>query len=464
MRQLVLNRLLFLVPTIFIILCVAFMLQQAAPGDEVLSNLRLDGINVNLSQSEYKEAYQRQATLMNRDLPPFYWSVRPHYFPDSLYRIIPKSYRQNLKSLTLQTGDWQRVSRYHETLQKAINTGAQHKDSLGAIYVQLLKLEQSSDIQVIRNIGNRLSNRSVPSSTGTSDTLGQLKAAIDELRVRRRWSTYPVVSWNGARCQFHGWLKGLASGQRSLVDGAPVRMKILAALKWTLTLSLITLIVAGALGLAVAYYQTKNHNSWSDRVSSVIFYLFYAVPLFWLATMAVVFFTTDEYGSWTNLFPSVGLMYYTGEQPFLVQLIENIKQLILPVICLVLHSMAYLTRQVKTSLLQASNAFYTLVARSKGLNKGQVLRRHALPNALLPYITIMTAALPATFTGSLVIEVIFNIPGMGKLMFDSIRNLDWPVTFSILVLVGVVTVLAYLLADLLYVVFYPHMTKELIRK
>ena len=98
-------------------------------------------------------------------------------------------------------------------------------------------------------------------------------------------------------------------------------------------------------------------------------------------------------------------------------------------------------------------------ARSKGLSEKALLKKHALPNALLPFITIVTGALPKTLVGSLIIEVIFNIPGIGRLMLQSITDYDWPVSFSILVMVAVVTILSYLLADILNMALFPKMAK-----
>ena len=135
------------------------------------------------------------------------------------------------------------------------------------------------------------------------------------------------------------------------------------------------------------------------------------------------------------------------------------RQLILPLSCMVIVSLSYLTRQLVTDISIQEGKLYAMLARAKGVPQKRLRRQHLLPNALMPYITIVTGALPRMFVGSAVIEVIFNIPGTGKLLLDSIYHGDWPVIFSIIVIVGVFTVLSYLLADILYARFFPHATQ-----
>ncbi len=203
--------------------------------------------------------------------------------------------------------------------------------------------------------------------------------------------------------------------------------------------------------------RSKNH--WSSRVVNTLLYFFYAMPLFWLATMAIVFLTTEDYGSWTHIFPSIGIRYWELGGSLWSDLGVYGKQLILPLLCMVLGSLSYLTRQLVTDVNGQRGKLYATLARAKGVNPKRLRWQHLLPNALMPYITIVTGALPRVIVGSTVIEVIFNIPGTGKLLLDSIYQGDWPVIFSIILLVGLLTVLSYLLADILYARFFPHIVQ-----
>ena len=126
---------------------------------------------------------------------------------------------------------------------------------------------------------------------------------------------------------------------------------------------------------------------------------------------------------------------------------------------MVLASLSYLTRQLVTDVNGQRGKLYATLARAKGVNPKRLRWQHLLPNALMPYITIVTGALPRVIVGSTVIEVIFNIPGTGKLLLDSIYQGDWPVIFSIILLVGLLTILSYLLVDILYAHFFPHIVQ-----
>ena len=128
----------------------------------------------------------------------------------------------------------------------------------------------------------------------------------------------------------------------------------------------------------------------------------------------------------------------------------NAKQLLLPVICITLPSLAYVSRIMKSKFSEVLSSGFILALRAKGLGENRILIGHVLKNGLIPFITIMTGSIPGLFAGSLVIEIIFNIPGIGKLLFESILSNDWPVISGLIIMLSVVTVLAYLLADILY--------------
>jgi len=124
--------------------------------------------------------------------------------------------------------------------------------------------------------------------------------------------------------------------------------------------------------------------------------------------------------------------------------------LVLPIICLVANDIAYLSRLTRNNIIFQQMKGFVTMAKAKGLDDRKILTRHILPNALIPIITIIAGSIPAGLSGSLIIEVIFNIPGMGRLMFDSIYSSDWNVVFGILIIISIFTIIFLLLADLLY--------------
>ena len=134
------------------------------------------------------------------------------------------------------------------------------------------------------------------------------------------------------------------------------------------------------------------------------------------------------------------------------------RQLVLPVFCLTYGSLAFITQQMRNAMLEVLEQDFIRTARAKGLPERQVIWKHALRNALFPIITLFGAVFPAMMAGSVVIESIFNLPGMGKLAVESIRNQDWPVVYAILLLSASLTMAGLLISDWLYAMADPRVT------
>ena len=124
--------------------------------------------------------------------------------------------------------------------------------------------------------------------------------------------------------------------------------------------------------------------------------------------------------------------------------------MVLPVVCLTITALPIIVRLTKRSVLSESIQPYVRALKAKGLEKKAIYRRHIVPNALLPIVTLVSNSFPVALAGSLIVEIIFNIPGMGRLMYTSIFNYDWDVCFAILLLISIITSLVLLLADIIY--------------
>ncbi|MEI9998285.1 MAG: ABC transporter permease [Verrucomicrobiota bacterium] len=148
------------------------------------------------------------------------------------------------------------------------------------------------------------------------------------------------------------------------------------------------------------------------------------------------------------------------EMSFLPWLGDRIVHMILPVVCLTYGALASISRFSRVSMLEALAQDFVRTARAKGLPERLVIFRHALRNALIPIITIFTLELPALIGGAVIIEEIFSLPGMGQLYFNALNARDTPVLMGTTLLTAVVTLLSYLLADILYVVVDPRISYE----
>jgi peptide/nickel transport system permease protein len=146
--------------------------------------------------------------------------------------------------------------------------------------------------------------------------------------------------------------------------------------------------------------------------------------------------------------------------PFFPWLGDRLWHLVLPVVCLAYGELAYLTKQVRASMLDSLRMDYVRTARAKGLSNAAVIWRHAFRNSVIPVITIMATLLPAMFGGSVIIESIFSIPGMGLLAFEAVTTRDYNVVMAVATIAGMLNLFGLLLGDIAYAIADPRISFE----
>lgn len=435
------KRILLFVPSLLLIGLFTFYLFHAAPNDPVEDLLATEGYeDQTIPIAVYQKQYDRLSAEMKLDLPKFYFSIVPNYYPDTLYRIRSKFERQRAVNLLSHHNNWEAIDKFLVEGNKALLSFG--SGPVGNDVERILLQTEPANIET-----------EVKASIGNSTKLSKLISSASVIGHKNTsLIAVPKFHWYGINNQFHFWISNFFKGQlgRSILDGRPVWSKISKALSWTLYMVLLGLLISLLITIPLGVWSAYSPSSKLEKLLSSFFYFIYAMPLFWLGTVMVVFFTTDQYGSWTNIFPSVGIDPFSGSGSTFSNIIHNSRQLILPIFCLVIHSTAYFSRLVRTSVVSESKQQYRITAQLKGLSKKSTYWKHLFPNALLPLITIIVGVIPASMAGSLVLEVIFNIPGIGRLMYDSIFGNDWYVIFSIVMLVGTVTIISYLVGDILY--------------
>jgi len=270
----------------------------------------------------------------------------------------------------------------------------------------------------------------------------------------------PSLRWHGINNQYHSWISSFITGDfgMSILDAQPVFTKIRSAMNWTVLLILmnlvLSLLISIPLSILSAYYANSRLDRWISGLSLAV----YSVPVFWMATLLIVYFTTDTYSKWLNLFPSPASFYSESETGLFGLLSKYFGRLILPVICISLKDIAYLTRVIRADLIKESTKDYATTLKAKGVSKWNAMWKHILPNSMISTITIIISNIPLALAGGLIIEVIFNIPGMGRLMYSSIIQSDWNVVYAILMLISLVTVVFYLIGDVLYTFLNPRVS------
>ena len=175
------------------------------------------------------------------------------------------------------------------------------------------------------------------------------------------------------------------------------------------------------------------------------------MPAFWLALLSQIVF-----GVWTGVFPISGYMSLNAfGEGGLQKMLDIAWHLALPLFVTCFGSWAVISRYMRNSMLEVLHQDYIRTARAKGLGEREVLLRHALPNALLPLVTIVGLSLPGLISGSVIIETIFAWPGMGRLAWEAATGYDYPVVLGLAFAGSVLTVLGNLAADLAYAALDP---------
>lgn len=256
------------------------------------------------------------------------------------------------------------------------------------------------------------------------------------------------------------WVKQIATLDfgKSYKDHRPVINKIAERIPITLTLNIISIILIYLIAIPIGVYSAVSHGRFSERVSTFFLFILYSIPSFWMAMILIFFLGGGDY--W-DLFPVYGILSPGAENyPFYKKAINFLWHIALPVFCLTYGSLAYLSRFQKGSLLEVLREDFVRTATAKGLPKHKVLLKHALRNALIPIITILAGILPAMIGGSVIIESIFSIPGIGQLGFEAVLSRDYPVIMAIATISAVLTLFGILIADLVYVLVDPRISFE----
>jgi len=262
--------------------------------------------------------------------------------------------------------------------------------------------------------------------------------------------------------QYGLWLKKIVKldfGESFSTDRRPVLDKIWdrkqplpdRRLFITFMLNLITMVIILSIAIPLGISSATHQYSLYDKLTTTFVFLGFAMPSFWLALLLMMFF-----GIHLDLLPLSGLksMNYDSLSLF-GKILDRTKHLILPVFVSAFTGLAGDSRYMRSSMLEVIRQDYITVARAKGLPEKKVIYNHALKNAILPLITLIGLSVPGLIGGSVIMESIFGIPGMGQMFFMSVMTRDYPMVMSLLTIGGVLTLAGNLLADIGYMLADP---------
>lgn len=440
----VLKRLFLLPLTLVIVILIAFFLKQSVPGDPVeaiLINRGLSLSDLDKKQADYERIYKEEGL----HLPLFYFSLQPSHYPKNIHSITDPAERNQTKSLARAGYQAEDIRIFLSFRQKMIADPGGYTVS----GQENFDVWYDNPEEILSMIQNR--------QRATQNLPFGFAAFLKKMTSQKQSWSLPCIAWHGISNQFHLYLSGIfrLNFGTSMKDGKNVSVKIASSLRWTLAMILPSMIILFGIAIPLGLFSGRWEGSLLDRMTEKITILLYAIPVFWLATMLIIFCTSDQYASWLNIFPAVGTWYNDGQDGFFATVFRHGKQLILPVLCIVANDFAFLIKLIRENTIAQKKELYVKVAISKGLDDKTILFSHVLPNVGINILSVAVGMIPAAFAGSLIVEVIFNIPGMGRLLYNSIEASDWNVVFGILIFLSAITITANLFGDLLYARLNP---------
>ncbi len=478
---------------------IAFIISINAPGDPVerlTKSAGSEGTADEQSGASKKEKQEIRKKL-GLDLPIFYINITNLSVSDTLYKIQDRSHKENLKKLAHYCGNWSSVSEYYKSiliLEKKskklvaeniikqnysnIDSNTNQKELLNSINetinqigFEVGSLCETSDYNLID-----LKLNKIQSYIDSNQYLALLKTDFNKTKNlknnlisnEKKWKTYiPAIHWYGSKNQYHMWLfgngkdrKGLIRGDFgiSYIDSQQISTKIWDKIGISFGLSIISILLAYLVSIPIGIYSAYRKDSKTDRITSLVLFVLYSMPSFFVGTVLLLQFANPDNLSW---FPVSGIQdptLFDSEWGFFKKLSHRMPYLILPIITYTYGSFAFLSRIMRIGMIDIVSQDYIRTARAKGLGEKKVILKHALRNSLLPIITVFAAIFPMAIGGSIIIEMIFSIPGMGLEIFTSILNYDYPMIVTVFTLSGFLTMLGYLIADILYAVVDPRIS------
>ena len=464
----VLRRLMIAVPVMVAISLGAFLLMNAMPGDPVDRWLASGGNTLKSSPAALQSEKQRIRSQLGLDLPLFYVSLASWAHPDTLYKVTNAKKRIWMGRLLENSGNWAAVERFGHAAW-AYAEGVQHSEQGEYLKKRLSRIVQISDLSEMRQHLDSLYGKASNGCLLSTDLCAHqviFLEAFDNLASGSQWKTWiPWVHFHREN-RYHRWLfgdgnwwtgkggthsKGLLRGDWgwSIRTREPVGSRLMGRIGWSVFFTLLGIVLALAISLPLGAWMARKANRSFDRWTGALVLLLYSIPVFVAAVALLMLFANPDYFSWfpVAFFDSDRLPPQASTWDKLLALLPH---LVLPLVTYIYGAFAFLSRTIRIAVIEVLPANFIQTARAKGLSEPRILFRHALRNALLPVVTILAHVLPAALGGSVLIESIFSIPGMGREMVMAVGYRDYPVVIAIVTLSGLFSIIGYLLADLTY--------------
>ncbi len=450
-----LRRLLLFIPTLLLVSIATFTLSHCSGGDPIPYEFE-----------SQPAAYLAQARQMALDKPLFYFSVRSLALPDTLHRILPLHVRDHLSALAQRCGNWEAVERYWRAVQHARSVLQPHAtgDVLNALSNMYWARTPSEALQAVHMLKQALQQLHRPSSGAAEDALNAVEhAATYWMQQPQRWRAWlPRWRWHGPDNQYHRWVVGFLSGNPGLstVTGNPLLTELRPRLYATLFINGMALMLAYGMGIPLGVYMARYRRYWAvDRGLRMGLLFLYSMPVIWVGSVLLWWLARPDVGlGWLNA--AHAEPWLLSGKPFWAWVADNYQSFLLPVLTLSLHYCAVIALQMRTGLVTALQQDYIRTAYAKGLSNRAVFWRHAFRDSLFPVIGTFGYLFPTVLSGSIVVEYLFDFPGLGVKLQTSFAQHDYPVLFAMVMFIAAITLLGMFIADVLYARIDPRVRFE----
>jgi len=256
--------------------------------------------------------------------------------------------------------------------------------------------------------------------------------------------------------RFYKYMSNLAQGDFGLtLKKRPVLPEIMRRAKYTFVLSLLSVVLIYLLSIPIGIFSALRQHTLGDQTMTLVLFILYSLPTFFVGTLIVQYMP-----EWVP-FATSGFETSELKEPYLTtgeRFEDIVMHLVFPVLTMTYGGLAVLSRYARTGLLDVIRADYIRTARAKGLSESVVILKHAVRNGMIPILTILGTLLPFLFSGSLVVEFIFEIDGIGRYILQAIHLRDYAVIMGILLISAVMTLIGLLISDISYALVDPRIT------
>lgn len=464
MGSYILKRILLFIPTLLILSIVGFTITINAPGDPVERLFTGTGeSNTSHNTTLVRRLKKEKRHELGLDLPVFYFSIGTLADADPYQYATESAERNAILQLSRYAGNDAAIKDYEQALQKLEERLTLFPDgnARDILSVKLQDTRRHGNMTVLEDDLHELNTTGA--RYGNPEWAAPLRSALGQIKNgRNAWKVYiPAIHFYGLHNQYHRWLSNIIlHGNLGLSyrTQLPLMRQLKSKMGWSVTLSLLSLVLAYAISIPIGMYAAYRQNGLFDKLSGTLLFALYSIPAFFGGMLLLLLFANPDILNW---FPEGGIAdptVYDPNWPFFERLLHHLPYLVLPVITYTYGSLAFYSRQMRIGAVEIMQQDFIRTARAKGLPDSAILWKHIFRNALLPILTLFADAFPLAVAGSVIIETIFAIPGMGQELYNAMLSYDYPVVVGVFLIFGTMTLAGYLVSDILYAVADPRIS------